>query len=131
MSEAQTFSRKLLLGWIAGAAVIFAASMYLMGGKEQEGPDNTGASTFSRSAIGHAGIFDVLQRLDIPVIKSSSNSLDRLGRGGVLVIAEPNAALRKDDAITQLLKAERVLRSEERRVGKECQSRRQADAGRI
>jgi hypothetical protein len=109
MSEAQTFSRKLLLGWIAGAVVIFAASMYLMGGKEQEGPDNTGASTFSRSAIGHAGIFDVLQRLDIPVIKSSSNSLDRLGRGGVLVIAEPNAALRKDDAITQLLKAERVL----------------------
>jgi hypothetical protein len=109
MSEAQTFSRKLLLGWIAGAVVIFAASMYLMGGKEQEGPDNTGASTFSRSAIGHAGIFDVLQRLDIPVIKSSSNSLDRLGRDGVLVIAEPNAALRKDDAITQLLKAERVL----------------------
>jgi hypothetical protein len=85
------------------------ASMYLMGGKEQEGPDNTGASTFSRSAIGHAGIFDVLQRLDIPVIKSSSNSLDRLGRGGVLVVAEPNAALRKDDAITQLLKAEKVL----------------------
>jgi Domain of unknown function (DUF4350) len=109
MSEAPTFSRKLLLGWIAGAVVIFAASMYLMGGKEQEGPDNTGASTFSRSAIGHAGIFDVLQRLDIPVIKSSSNSLDRLGRGGVLVLAEPNAALRKDDAITQLLKAERVL----------------------
>lgn len=109
MSEAPTFSRKLLLGWIAGGVVIFVASMYLMGGKEQEGPDNTGASTFSRSAIGHAGIFDVLQRLDIPVIKSSSNSLDRLGRGSVLVLAEPNPGLRKDDAITQLLKAERVL----------------------
>jgi hypothetical protein len=109
MSEAPTFSRKLLLGWIAGAVVIFAASMYLMGGKQQEGPDNTGASTFSRSAIGHAGIFDVLQRLDIPVLKSSSNSLDRLGRGGVLVLAEPNTSLRKDDAIAQLLKAEKVL----------------------
>jgi hypothetical protein len=109
MSDAPTFSRKLLLGWIAGAVVIFVASMYLMGGKEQEGPDNTGASTFSRSAIGHAGIFDVLQRLDIPVIKSSSSSLDRLGRGGVLVLAEPNISLRKDDAIAQLLKAEKVL----------------------
>src|SRR5262245_33075089 len=131
MSEAPTFSRKLLLGWIAGGVVIFVVSMYLMGSKEQEGPDNTGTSTFSRSAIGHAGIFDVLQRLDIPVIKSSSDSQERLGRGGVLVLAEPNANLRKDDAIKELLKAERVLRSEERRVGKECQSRRQADAGRI
>jgi len=109
MSEAPTFSRKLLLGWIAGAVVIFAASMYLMGQKEQEGPDNTGASAFSRSAIGHAGLFDVLQRLDIPVIKSSSNSLERVGGGGVLLLAEPSAALRKDDAIGALLKAEKVL----------------------
>jgi hypothetical protein len=89
--------------------VIFAASLYLMGAKGQEGPDSTGPSTFSRSAIGHAGIFDVLQRLDIPVIKSSSNSLGRLGRGGVLVLAEPDASLRKDDAIGQLLKTEKVL----------------------
>jgi hypothetical protein len=109
MSEAPVFSRKLLLGWIAGAVVIFAASLYLMGAKGQEGRDSTGPSTFSRSAIGHAGIFDVLQRLDIPVIKSSSNSLGRLGRGGVLVLAEPDASLRKDDAIGQLLKAEKVL----------------------
>ena len=51
----------------------------------------------------------MLQRLDIPVIKSASNSLDRLGRGGVLVLAEPNANLRKDDAIAALLKSEKVL----------------------
>jgi hypothetical protein len=109
MSDAAPiFSRKLMLGWIAGAVVIFAASMYLMGAKEHEGPDGTGASTFSRSAIGHAGIFDVLQRLDIPVIKSSSNPLDRLGKGGVLVLAEPRASLRQDDLISKL-KAERVL----------------------
>jgi Domain of unknown function (DUF4350) len=109
MSEAPTFSRKLLLGWIAGAVVIFAASMYLMGQKEHEGTDNTGPSAFSRSTIGHAGIFDVLQRLDIPVIKSASDSMSRLGKGGVLVLAEPSADLRKDDAIAALLKAEKVL----------------------
>ncbi len=109
MSDAPTFSRKLLLGWIAGAVVIFAASMYLMGAKEHEGPDNTGASTFSRSAIGHAGLFDVLQRLDIPAIKSTSNSLDRLERGGVLVLAEPRASVGADDAMGRLLKAERIL----------------------
>jgi hypothetical protein len=108
MSDATVFSRKLLLGWIAGAVVIFAASMFLMGVKEQVGPDPLGASTYSRSAIGHAGIFDVLQRLDIPVIKSSSTSLTRLGKGGVLVLAEPRVSL-QDDAIGQLLKAEKVL----------------------
>ena len=109
MSDAAPiFSRKLMLGWIAGAVVIFAASLYLMGSKEYEGPEAAGASTYSRSAIGHAGIFDVLQRLDIPVIKSSSNPLDRLGKGGVLVLAEPRASLRQDDLISKL-KAERVL----------------------
>ena len=60
MSDAPIFSRKLMLGWIAGAVVIFAASVYLMGSKEYVGPDNAGASTYSRSAIGHAGIAEVL-----------------------------------------------------------------------
>jgi hypothetical protein len=109
MSDAAPiFSRKLMLGWIAGAVVIFAASLYLMGSKEYEGPESAGASTFSRSAIGHAGIFDVLQRLDIPVIKSLSNSMEKVGAGGVLVLAEPRASFREDDLISKL-KAERVL----------------------
>ena len=109
MSDAAPiFSRKLMLGWIAGAVVIFAASLYLMGSKEYEGPESAGASTFSRSAIGHAGIFDVLQRLDIPVIKSLSNSMEKVGGGDVLVLAEPRASFRQDDLISKL-KAERVL----------------------
>jgi len=109
MSDAAPiFSRKLMLGWIAGAVVIFAASLYLMGSKEYEGPESAGASTYSRSAIGHAGIFDVLQRLDIPVVKSLSNSMEQVGAGGVLVLAEPRASLRQDD-LNSKLKAERVL----------------------
>jgi uncharacterized protein DUF4350 len=109
MSDAAPiFSRKLMLGWIAGAVVIFAASLYLMGSKDYEGPESAGASTYSRSAIGHAGIFDVLQRLDIPVIKSLSKSLEQVGAGGVLVLAEPRSSLRQDDLISKL-KAERVL----------------------
>src|SRR5215510_14756537 len=85
MSDAPIFSRKLMLGWIAGAVVIFVASAYLMGSKEHEGPDGSGASTYSRSAIGHAGIFEVL------------------------VLAEPRATLRRDEKINQLIKADRVL----------------------
>src|SRR5215467_13454905 len=110
MSEAPVFSRRLLLGWIAGAVVIFAASLFLMGQKEESGPDSSGASTYSRSAIGHAGIAEILQRLDIPVVKSTSNSLERLSSsGGVLVIAEPRANLQSEESIRTLLKADRIL----------------------
>src|SRR5438128_2171262 len=78
MNGEPVFSRRLLVGWIAGAVVIFAISLYLMGGGEVTGPDSTGASTFSRSAIGHAGIADVLARLGLPVVKSRYNSLEKL-----------------------------------------------------
>lgn len=109
MSDAPVFSRRLLIGWIAGAVVIFAGSLYLMGAKEHAGPDATGASTFSRSAIGHAGLVEVLQRLDIPAIKSTSSSLNRLSGGGVLVLAEPRTSIQVEESIRALLKADTVL----------------------
>jgi len=109
MSDAPIFSRRLLIGWIAGAVVIFAISLFLIGQKEEAGPDSVGASTYSRSAIGHAGIAEILQRLNIPVIKSTSNSLERLSSGGLLVIAEPRANLQSEESIRTLLKADRIL----------------------
>jgi hypothetical protein len=63
MSVEPIFSRRLLVGWVAGAIVVFALSLYLMGSGEMSGADSTGPGTFSRSAIGHAGIAEVLQRL--------------------------------------------------------------------
>ncbi|HEY4748078.1 MAG TPA: DUF4350 domain-containing protein, partial [Steroidobacteraceae bacterium] len=103
------FSRRLLIGWIAGAAAIFAISLYLMGAGEVTGPDSTGASTFSRSAIGHAGIAEVLTRLGVPVVKSRYNSLEKLSPGSVLVIAEPRPARQSEEAIRTLLKANTIL----------------------
>src|SRR5262249_57014999 len=93
------FSSRLLIGWGAGAVVIFAISLYLMGGGELTGPDSTGASTFSRSAIGHAGIAEVLTRLGMPVVKSRYNSLEKLSPRSVLVIAEPRAVPQSQAAI--------------------------------
>ena len=34
MSDEPVFSRRLLIGWIAGAVVVFAVSLYLMGAGE-------------------------------------------------------------------------------------------------
>src|SRR6266851_4750767 len=103
------FSRRLLMGWIAGAVAVFAISLYFMGGGELTGPDSVGPSTFSRSAIGHAGIADVLAQLAIPVVKSRSSSLEKLSPGSVLVIAEPRRSGQAEDAIRTLLKAPMVL----------------------
>ncbi len=109
MSDAPVFSRKLLIGWIAGAVVVFAISMYLMGGGEPGGPDDTGPSTFSRSAIGHAGLAEVLQRLGVSVVKSRYNSLEKLSPGSLLVIAEPHPSRLSEESMRTLLKASTIL----------------------
>jgi hypothetical protein len=109
MTGEAIFPRRLLIGWIAGAVAMFALSLYFMGGGELSGPDTVGPSTFSRSAIGHAGIAEVLQQLSIPVVKSRSNSLEKLAPGSVLVIAEPRQSAQSEDAIRALLKASAVL----------------------
>jgi len=109
MSAEPIFSRRLLIGWIAGAVVVFAISLYFMGGGELGGPDSVGPSTFSRSAIGHAGIAEVLQELAIPVVKSRSSSLEKLSPGSVLVIAEPRHNGQSEDAVRALLQASTIL----------------------
>jgi hypothetical protein len=109
MSGEPIFSRRLLLGWIVGAVVVFAISLYFMGGGELGGPDSVGPGTYSRSAIGHAGIAEVLTQLGIPVVKSRSSSLDKLGAGSVLVIAEPRRTGAGEEAVRTLLKADTIL----------------------
>jgi hypothetical protein len=48
-----------------------------------------GPSAFSRSAVGYAGIADVMHRLGARIVKSRSASLGKLDPDGVLVVAEP------------------------------------------
>ena len=109
MSE-PVFSRRLLIGWVGAAITTFALSLYFMGRPgEPGGIDAAGPSTYSRSAIGHAGIADVLQRLGVPVIKSRESSADKLGKDGVLVLAEPRPTAIGEPALRALLDARAVL----------------------
>ena len=78
MSGEPVFSQQVLVGWIAAAVIVFAISLYFIGGGQLSAPPVVDPSTFSRSAIGHAGIAEVLQRLNIPVVKNQDNSLDKL-----------------------------------------------------
>jgi hypothetical protein len=108
MSE-PVFSRRLLISWIAGAVAIFALSLYFMGSGELGDADVAGPNTFSPSAIGHEGIADVLQQLGYPVVKSRSNSLEKLSPGSVLVIAEPRHSTQTEETIRALLAAKIIL----------------------
>jgi hypothetical protein len=109
MSEPM-FSPRLLIGWVGAAVATFALSLYFMGRPGEPGGTNTvGPSTYSRSAIGYAGIADVLQRLGSPVIKSRDNSADKLGKDGVLVLAEPRPTAISEPALRALLDARAVL----------------------
>lgn len=102
------FSPRLLVGWIAAAIVTFAVSLYLMGSHDL-GADTTGPSSFSRSAVGYAGLAEVLQRLGVDVVKSREDSLDRLTLHSVLVIAEPRPGPKTERIVRTLLDAETIL----------------------
>src|SRR5258706_4311869 len=99
MTSQAVFSQRVLVAWIAAAVIIFAISLYFMGGGQFTDPEGYDTSTYSRSTVGHAGIAAVLQRQDIPVVKSQSNSLDKLTRGSLLVIAEPTPARQCEEII--------------------------------
>jgi hypothetical protein len=107
MNGASLFSRRLLTVWIVAAALTFAISLYFMGSKDQG--DTVGPSAFSRSAIGYAGIAEVLRKLGIDVVKSRYDSLGKLTPGSVLVIAEPRPSPATERTIRTLLKADTIL----------------------
>ncbi len=108
MTHDSFFSPRLLVGWIVAAIITFAVSLYLMGSRDL-GADATGPSSFSRSAIGYAGLAAVLQRLGIDVVRSRADSLGKLTRNSVLVIAEPRAGARTERIMRTLLDADTIL----------------------
>ncbi len=109
--RASVFSPQLLVAWIAAALLTFAASLYFgsLGEGGKSGEDAVGPSTFSRSAIGYAGIAEILSRLHIPVVKSQYDALSKLGSGGVLVVAEPDLDRGAESAVSALRKAPTAL----------------------
>ena len=107
MSAPAIFSPRLLAAWIGAALLTFAASLYFGGGGDgTSGADTVGPSAFSKSAVGYAGIADILHRLNIPVEKSRRAPLTQVG-GGVLVVAEPSP--QQAAALAPLLQAPNLL----------------------
>jgi hypothetical protein len=92
MSEPSVFSPRLLLTFIALAAGLFALSIYLVAFGAGAQRNVTGPSSFSRSAIGYAGLAELLHRLGITVVKDREQSADAIRRGDLLIVTEPPAS---------------------------------------
>jgi hypothetical protein len=113
---------RVVAAWIAAVILLVIGTVALA----IFGPTSThtvGPSTFSRSAIGYAGIADVMHRLGARVVKSRGDSVTQLDPAGVLVIAEPPpsvAALQ----MSRLMNAHTVLLVLPKWNGKESESHR-------
>ena len=107
MTSEGVFSGRLLGIWISVSVILLALSLYFMIRPQTTGPgiDDIGPGTFSRSALGHAGLAQMLERLGIRVVKSRYDSLRKLGDEDLLVIAEPEAL----GEVQRLIDVDRVL----------------------
>jgi hypothetical protein len=83
------FSRTTLVMLVAGTLLsIGLAAVLTAFGDDLTDPVSASADSYSKSAIGHRGLVRLLERLDIPVLVSRSESAAR-AEHGLLVIAEP------------------------------------------
>jgi hypothetical protein len=81
-------------------------------------PDPVGPTIYSKSALGHAAFYRLLQTLDVPVSASEAGSGAHLAAGSVLVIAEPRADETTLQEVRAMLSAETVLLVLPKRIGR-------------
>jgi hypothetical protein len=110
MSGQSPFEPRVVAALMAALVVLFAASLFLSGtgGHRAEG-NPVGANTYSRSAVGHLGLFDVLPKLGYRVVRGERDVLTQLGTNGILILAEPTRAVSGSPGTSFLLAAETIL----------------------
>ncbi len=111
MSAAAPFSRSAVVLLITCAAALFAASILLHA--YDNTPESSGKKSApgskSTSAVGCAGFYEVLRRLERPVSRSAGNTLAMVGGRGTLIVAEPDLARIDEEDARKLLAAPRLL----------------------
>ncbi len=113
---------RIVAAWIAAVILLVVATIALA----IFGPTSTytvGPSAFSRSAIGYAGIADVMHKLGVRVVKSRTDSVAQLDPAGVLVVAEPSSGVAAQ-RMSRLMNAHTVLLVLPKWIGKESGSHR-------
>jgi hypothetical protein len=90
MSASAVFSPRVMIGWVVAVVAAFALLIYFLafGGGESQRRSVVGPSVYSRSAIGYAGLAELLGKAGISVSKVR-NSRDSNAAGKLLVLANP------------------------------------------
>ena len=107
MSDQSLFSPRVLALWIVLGTLTFGLTLWFMA-QGEDGP-TAGPSTYSKSAIGHAGMAAMLRQLKVTVVQSKAESLHRAGAKNLLVLAEPGFHSPGDTQFEALLQAKSVL----------------------
>jgi len=106
-SPAPPVQRLAILFLAAAGVAALAISLFLVFGDTQEA--TVGPSTYSRSAIGHDALLEILQKSGVDAAASRGASVQKLRHGGLLVLAEPDFDDGGKAALQRLLLAQHVL----------------------
>lgn len=112
MSDEGPFSRRAL-AWLIGISVVSFTTWLVVGLIAPEPKDlaSVDADSFSRSAIGHRALLELLRAQQVPVMVSRFDSGARAGEQALLVVAEPRLGR---DAPARARKLQQMLRSAQR-----------------
>lgn len=90
--QASPFSGRILTALAGAAIAVFALSFFLAarGGGENGIGNVVRPSTYSHSAIGHAGLYETLKRLGFNVARDRGGASGEAGSGDVSIMAEPD-----------------------------------------
>ena len=104
------FSVPALILLLSCAVALFAASALLEGhGGDAAGGNRAGPGAYSVSALGYAGFYDTLRRLERPVVRSAGRARATAGQRGLLIVAEPEIFGLPHEYIASLAEMPRLL----------------------
>ncbi len=106
-----TRRRLVWIGGVLAVALLIAAAFPELrhGVVSMAKPDPIGPAIYSKSALGHAAVFDMLADLGIPVEESDLGSGEHFTPNSVAVIAEPRTDSATLDEVQAMLDAPTVL----------------------
>ena len=109
MSDSEFMRPRALAAIVASMAIAFALSMLLTLKGSDQVDESVGANSFSRSAIGHRGFYELLQKLGYSVSRDYGDATEKLKGDPVLVLSEPFADPKTLVSLKQLEEARTVL----------------------
>jgi hypothetical protein len=112
VSDESPFSRRAL-AWLVGVSVVSFTTWLVVGLVAPEPTDlqSADADAFSRSAIGHRALVELLRAQQVPVMVSRFDSGNRAGEQALLLVAEPRL---EAGSTTAPRKLQQMLRSAQR-----------------